>query len=152
MAQTRTPGITVLADGRLLIDKRYLGIRIGLRVGAVLAQELKPLGIHVTIVEPAGFRSDFAGPSLDSALGTIEDYRPSAGAHVRNYMATRHGSQANDPAKFGPAICRLVDAPEPPLRQPLGKDGYEFVRDTCLQVLTEIEQWKELAYSTAVDF
>ena len=113
-----------------------------------LAQELKPLGIHVTIIEPAGFRSDFAGPSLDSALGTIDDYRTSAQAHVKNYIATRHGSQINDPAKFGPAICRLVDAAEPPLRQPLGKDGYEFVRDTCLQVLTEIEQWKELAYST----
>jgi hypothetical protein len=38
MTTTRTPGITVLADGRRLIDKRYLGVRIGLRVGAV-AQE-----------------------------------------------------------------------------------------------------------------
>ena len=35
MAKTRTPGITVLADGRLFIDKRYLGVRTGLRVGAV---------------------------------------------------------------------------------------------------------------------
>ena len=35
MATTRTPGITVLADGRRFIDKRYLGVRIGLRVGAV---------------------------------------------------------------------------------------------------------------------
>src|SRR5881296_407936 len=35
MAKTRTPGITVLADGRRFIDKRYLGVRIGLRVGAV---------------------------------------------------------------------------------------------------------------------
>ena len=35
MAKTRTPGITVLADGRLFIDKRHLGVRIGRRVGAV---------------------------------------------------------------------------------------------------------------------
>jgi len=34
MATTRTPGITVLADGHRFIDKRYLGVRIGLRVGA----------------------------------------------------------------------------------------------------------------------
>ena len=39
MATTRTPGITVLADGRLFIDKRYLGVRIGLRVGAITQEQ-----------------------------------------------------------------------------------------------------------------
>ena len=39
MATTRTPGITVLADGRRFIDKRYLGVRIGLRVGAVTHEQ-----------------------------------------------------------------------------------------------------------------
>ena len=39
MPKTRTPGITVLADGRLFIDKRYLGVRIGLRVGAVTQEQ-----------------------------------------------------------------------------------------------------------------
>lgn len=39
MAKTRTPGITVLADGRLFIDKRYLGVRIGLRVGAITQEQ-----------------------------------------------------------------------------------------------------------------
>jgi NAD(P)-dependent dehydrogenase (short-subunit alcohol dehydrogenase family) len=116
-----------------------------------LAKEVKPLGIHVTIIEPHGFRSDFAGPSLQSELCAIDDYRPFAGDYVRDYASTRHGKQGNDPAKFGPAILRLVEAPEPPLRQPLGKDGYEFVRDTSLQVLAEIEKWKEVAFSTTVD-
>jgi hypothetical protein len=35
MAATRTPGITIGADGRFFIDKRYRGVRIGMRVGAV---------------------------------------------------------------------------------------------------------------------
>jgi hypothetical protein len=35
MAKTRTPGITVLADGGRFIDKRYLGVRIGRRVGSL---------------------------------------------------------------------------------------------------------------------
>src|SRR5437773_9631815 len=39
MAKTRTLGITVLADGRLFIDKRYLGVRIGLRVGAIMQEQ-----------------------------------------------------------------------------------------------------------------
>jgi NAD(P)-dependent dehydrogenase (short-subunit alcohol dehydrogenase family) len=116
-----------------------------------LAQEVRPLGIHVTLIEPAGFRSDFAGASLVSEPCSIEDYRPSVGAYLKDYAKNRHGRQLNDPAKFGPAIVRLVDAPEPPLRQPLGKDGYEFVRDQCLQVLAEIEKGKDIAFSTTVD-
>ena len=54
MATTRTPGITVLADGRRFIDKRYLGVRIGLRVGAVTQEQaeerlqLKSLGCTAT--------------------------------------------------------------------------------------------------------
>jgi hypothetical protein len=39
MATTRTPGVTVLADGRRFIDKRYLGVRIGLRVGAITQEQ-----------------------------------------------------------------------------------------------------------------
>jgi integrase len=48
MATTRTPGITVLADGRRFIDKRYLGVRIGLRVGAV-TQEQAEERLHIEI-------------------------------------------------------------------------------------------------------
>jgi integrase len=48
MATTRTPGITVLPDSRRFIDKRYLGVRIGLRVGAV-TQEQAEERLHVEI-------------------------------------------------------------------------------------------------------
>src|ERR1700736_3901035 len=41
MATTRTPGITILSDGRRFIDKRYLGVRIGLRVGAMPKSKLR---------------------------------------------------------------------------------------------------------------
>jgi hypothetical protein len=39
MAKTRTPGITVLADSRLFIDKRYLGVRVAMRVGAITQEQ-----------------------------------------------------------------------------------------------------------------
>jgi NAD(P)-dependent dehydrogenase (short-subunit alcohol dehydrogenase family) len=115
-----------------------------------LAKEVKPLGIHVTIIEPGGFRSDFAGPSLATEGIGIDDYAPAAGAYIRDYAATRHGKQPNDPALFGPAMLRLVDAKDPPLRLPLGRDGYEYVRDNATQVLQEIERWKDLSFSTTV--
>jgi len=47
-ATTRTPGITVLADGQRFIDKRHLGVRIGLRVGAV-TQEQAEERLHTEI-------------------------------------------------------------------------------------------------------
>ena len=115
-----------------------------------LAKEVRPLGIHVTIIEPGAFRSDFAGPSLATETCTIEDYRPTIGAYIKDYAANRHGNQPNDPAKFGPAICRVVEAKEPPLRLPLGKDGFEWVRDQAAQVIQEVERWKEISLSTGV--
>ena len=53
MDTTRTPGITVLADGRRFIDKRYLGIRIGLRVGAI-NQEQAEERLHIEIARVQG--------------------------------------------------------------------------------------------------
>lgn len=44
MATTRTAGITVLADGRRFIDKRYLEVRIGLRVGAITQEQAEVRG------------------------------------------------------------------------------------------------------------
>jgi NAD(P)-dependent dehydrogenase (short-subunit alcohol dehydrogenase family) len=116
-----------------------------------LSKEVKPLGIHVTIVEPGPFRSDFAGPSLTSEFCAIDDYMPTTGAYVRDYVANKHGTQPNDPAKFGPAICKLVAAKNPPLRLPLGKDAYDWIRNKASDVMAEIEMWKEVTYSTSVD-
>lgn len=115
-----------------------------------LAKEVKHLGIYVTIIEPGGFRSDFAGPSLDSQLSTIEDYR-AIGQRIETYTAQRHGAQPNDPAKFGQALCQLVDADDPPLRLPLGPDAIELIRNELGSVAAELDRWKELSLSTRVN-
>ena len=62
MATTRTPGITVLADSRRFIDKRYLGVRIGLRVGAV-TQEQAEARLQIEI---ARVQCDHAQPKADT--------------------------------------------------------------------------------------
>jgi hypothetical protein len=65
MATTRTPGITVLADGRRFIDKRFLGVRIGLRVGAVTqAQAEERLHIEITRVQCDLARKEHARPTF----------------------------------------------------------------------------------------
>jgi NAD(P)-dependent dehydrogenase (short-subunit alcohol dehydrogenase family) len=112
-----------------------------------LAYEVRPIGIHVTIVEPGPFRSDFAGGSLDSVISDNPDYAAAA-EYVRSYQQSKHGKQPNDPAKFGPALCRLVDAQEPPLRLPLGVEAVEHLRAEMASVTTDLDKWQELAYST----
>ncbi len=112
-----------------------------------LAKEVAPFDIKVTIVEPGGFRSDFAGPSLDTSFSQIEDYAE-LGAAVRNYSATRHRKQPNDPALIGPALCRIVDAEEPPLRLPLGTDALGYLRADIAGVLAELDRWEAVSAST----
>ena len=65
MAKTRTPGITVLADGRLFIDKRYLGVRIGLRVGAVTQEYAEErLRVEMARIEYEQERKAHARPTF----------------------------------------------------------------------------------------
>lgn len=116
-----------------------------------LAKEVNPLGIHITIIEPGAFRSDFAGPSLAAVQCGIADYGPFLGERIKNYVASRHGNQPNDPAKFGPALWQLVNTQQPPLRLPLGEDAVEIVRNKLAYVETETERWEVLSCSTKVD-
>ncbi|WPB55915.1 oxidoreductase [Xylophilus sp. GOD-11R] len=112
--------------------------------------ETRELGIRVTIVEPGGFRSDFAGPSLVTALGEDGDYA-AANLRISRYVNERHGKQESDPAKFGPAMCRLVAADEPPLRLPLGRDCIDALREQVRSVEVEFDRWEELSLSTMAD-
>jgi integrase len=77
MATTRTPGITVLADGRRFIDKRYLGVRIGLRVGAVTQEQAEGrLQVEMARVESDLARKKHARPTFtDCAAHYIEQSR-----------------------------------------------------------------------------
>src|SRR5690606_2954910 len=112
-----------------------------------LALEVEPLGLHVTLVEPGGFRSDFAGNSLARARRQIDDYAATAGAY-RGFMQQRHGQQPGDPARLGAALCELVELPEPPRRVPFGRDALTQVQQKVRRVADELEQWQQLSFST----
>jgi NAD(P)-dependent dehydrogenase (short-subunit alcohol dehydrogenase family) len=76
-----------------------------------LAQEVAGFGIHVTLIEPGGYSTDWAGPSA-----TRSEESP-AYAAVREAQATRRaGNVAGDPTATRGAILKVVDAAEPPLR------------------------------------
>jgi NAD(P)-dependent dehydrogenase (short-subunit alcohol dehydrogenase family) len=111
-----------------------------------LAREVGPLGVKVTIVEPGGFRTDFAGSSTDLREGRPE-YDATVGATVR-FQRDYNGKQPGDPAKAAAALLHLASLPEPPLRILLGSDAYNAAEKNELAKIEAGRQWKGLSYST----
>jgi NAD(P)-dependent dehydrogenase (short-subunit alcohol dehydrogenase family) len=114
-----------------------------------LVQEIKPLGLKLTIVEPGGFRTDWAGASMAYAR-PIEAYAPTVGV-MRDYMAKHAGQQPGDPRKAAAAILRITAIAEPPLRLPLGNDAMAFLRNGYKTSAEELESWAEFTQSTDFD-
>ncbi|MDX2166174.1 MAG: oxidoreductase [Deltaproteobacteria bacterium] len=113
-----------------------------------LHDECKPLGIYVTVVEPGYFRTDFLdGSSLQPSAGHIDDYAATAGA-VRERAAALNHRQPGDPERLAGAFLTLVDAPNPPLRLPLGSDAVARIEQKHAFVEQELAAWRGLATST----
>jgi NAD(P)-dependent dehydrogenase (short-subunit alcohol dehydrogenase family) len=111
-----------------------------------LAKEVGPLGVKVTIVEPGGFRTDFAGSSTELREGRPE-YESTVGATVR-FQRDYNGKQPGDPAKAAAVLLHLASLPEPPLRLLLGSDSYNAAEKSALDKLESDRQWKNLSVST----
>ena len=93
MAKTRTPGITVLADGRLFIDKRHLGVRIGVRVGAVTQEQAEQrLQTEMARVECDVARKVHARPSFTDCAA--------------RYLAQSGGKRSIDVIKWHVALLQ----------------------------------------------
>lgn len=116
---------------------------------SVLAQEVGPLGIKVTVLEPGGMRTDWAGSSMQVAPIRPE-YADTVGA-----MASRHSSgevtAASDPVKVARLVLDVVDLPEPPLRLLVGADAYRYATAVGRELLASDEQWRQLSESTTAD-
>jgi NAD(P)-dependent dehydrogenase (short-subunit alcohol dehydrogenase family) len=114
-----------------------------------LAQEIKPLGLKLTIVEPGGFRTDWAGNSMAYAM-PIEAYAPTVGV-MRKHMETHTGHEPGDPRKGAAAILKIADQSTPPLRLPLGNDAMTLGRRGYQQSLDELDRWASITQSTDFD-
>ncbi len=109
-----------------------------------LAQEVAPLGIRVSIVQPGPFRTGFAGGRFRQAAGHLAAYDGTAGA-FRQRMAAVDGQQEGDPAKAAQAIVGLVYAENPPLRLPLGKVPLVTIQAKIDSVQADLNAAREVA-------
>src|SRR5438132_3888208 len=111
-----------------------------------LFKEIGPLGIKVTIIEPGGFRTDFAGSSTQLSEGRPE-YDSTVGAAVR-FQRSYNGRQPGDPAKAAAALLHVASLSEPPLRLLLGSDSYAAAEKSALDKIESDRNWKDLSLST----
>jgi NAD(P)-dependent dehydrogenase (short-subunit alcohol dehydrogenase family) len=115
----------------------------------VLAQEVAPLGIKVTIIEPGGLRTDWAGSSM-TIPPVSEPYQQTVGARVR--MLEEHaGWQAGDPAKAAQVILQVSELDDPPLRLLLGSDAVRYAGQADQARIESDAKWRALSESTDYD-
>ena len=114
-----------------------------------LWQEVEPLGIKVMLVEPSGFRTDWAGRSANESKRLIDDYAATAGVWRSNVRAIS-GKQAGDPVRAAHTVLQAVESPNPPHHLLLGNDAYEAATTKLQNLHKEFSSWE--AVSRGVDF
>jgi len=115
----------------------------------VLAKEVGPLGIKVTVLEAGGMRTDWAGSSM--RVGAVQpDYQKAVGAMIQAHSANAD-IMRGDPAKVAQAILRLASEKRPPLRLLLGSDALFLASLFSAQRANEDAKWKDLSVSTDFD-
>jgi NAD(P)-dependent dehydrogenase (short-subunit alcohol dehydrogenase family) len=115
----------------------------------VLSKEVGPFGVKVTIIEPGGFRTDFAGSSTAIREGRPE-YDSTVGKTAR-FQRDYNGKQPGDPAKAAAAVLHIASVNDPPLRLLLGSDAVHFVEQNDLAKMDSDRKWKDLSVSTDIE-
>ena len=116
----------------------------------VLAREVGPLGIKVTVLEPGGMRTDWAGSSM-RVPPISEPYQPTVGAVAA--MHGEHGSDGalGDPAKVAQVVLTVAAMAEPPLRLILGSEAYAYAMAAAQSRAESDAAWHDLTVSTDRD-
>jgi NAD(P)-dependent dehydrogenase (short-subunit alcohol dehydrogenase family) len=107
-----------------------------------LAQEVESFGVHVTLIEPGGFDTDWAGPSSKRAT-PLPDYEE-AHAEADRKRASRV-STPGDPVASAKAILKVVDASPPPLRVFFGSLPIQLAKADYESRLKVWEEWQPVA-------
>jgi NAD(P)-dependent dehydrogenase (short-subunit alcohol dehydrogenase family) len=115
-----------------------------------LRKEVAPLGITAMVVEPGGFRTDFAGRSLQQAATPIADYADTAGRRRKEHD-TVHGTQPGDPAKAADVLVDVVDSGDAPYMLLLGNDASDAFRAALDALREDVDAWDRVSRSTDFD-
>lgn len=116
----------------------------------VLAQEVAPLGIKVTVLEPGGMRTDWAGPSM-TVHPISPAYEPTVGRVVSMLRGNIAHRAAGDPAKVADVVLTVADLDDPPVRLLLGSDAVHYAGQVEAARAESDAKWRALSVSTDAD-
>jgi NAD(P)-dependent dehydrogenase (short-subunit alcohol dehydrogenase family) len=116
----------------------------------VLAREVGPLGIKVTVLEPGGMRTDWAGSSMRVAP-VSEPYGPTVGAMAAMHREIGSDDALGDPAKVAQVVLAVAGMAEPPLRLILGSEAYAYATAAARARAESDAAWHDLTVSTDRD-
>jgi len=112
----------------------------------VLALDVKEFGIHVTVIEPSGFRTGFLTKnSLVYTESKIDGYQAVKDTLTR-YLAA-DGNQPGDPERASEIFMELAESQQPPLHLYLGQDAYNRASGKLAAMTSELEEWKSATIS-----
>lgn len=117
----------------------------------VLAKEVAGFGIHVTLIEPGGFRTDWGGPSMTVFEPAADSEYTAVLAPMLNARRSYVGNETGDPAKAAQAILTIAREPQPPLRLLLGSDAVFLAEQQSAKMAAEDAKWRTLSLSTDFD-
>lgn len=113
----------------------------------VMAEDVKELGVKVTVVAPGAFRTDFLeDSSLVFAQNKIDDYLAIRASHGK--YAAMNGMQLGNPEKLAQVLIDLAEDPDPPVRLYLGSDAYQRAKEKIRVLSEELESNRAVSLST----
>jgi NAD(P)-dependent dehydrogenase (short-subunit alcohol dehydrogenase family) len=116
----------------------------------VLAREVGPLGIKVTVLEPGGMQTDWAGSSM-RVPPVSEPYQATVGAMAALHHDGGSPPALGDPAKVAQVVLAVADMDEPPLRLILGSEAYAYATAAAAARAQSDAAWRDLTISTDRD-
>lgn len=113
----------------------------------VLAQEVAPLGIKVTVLEPGGMKTDWAGSSMQIPE-VSEPYKSTVGSFAE-FLRKFSGNEPSLPSKVADIILNVSSEKEPPLRLLIGPDAVGYAAKAAEALAASDKKWHGLSISSA---
>jgi NAD(P)-dependent dehydrogenase (short-subunit alcohol dehydrogenase family) len=108
--------------------------------------EVAPFGVKVTVLEPGGIRTDWAGSSM-KIHPVSQPYQSSVGAFIEAHRSSP-GTEPSIPSKVAGIVLKLLDEAEPPLRLLIGPDAVKYGGQAAQSLSASDEKWRELSLSS----
>jgi NAD(P)-dependent dehydrogenase (short-subunit alcohol dehydrogenase family) len=112
-----------------------------------LAQEIAPFGVQVTVLEPGGMRTDWAGSSMTIPLPSAA-YEPTIGPFA-DLVRAASGHEATNPRRVAEVVRDLAGRCDAPTRILLGTDAVPLAQQAARKLAANDEAWREVSLSVA---